>query len=86
MDASILQVLLFWLFFTVFRCMVSLLVRYVDVRIGKRWVLWIVKNMLFLIGLICFGSGMFFVFKNPICSIPFIVIFILISVALIKKK
>ncbi|MDM5188456.1 ABC transporter permease [Bacillus sp. DX4.1] len=86
MDASILQVLLFWLFFTVFRCMVSLLVRYADVRIGKRWVLWIVKNVLFFSGLICFGSGMLFVFKKPFYTILFLIVFVLISLLLIKEK
>lgn len=59
MGASLLQVVLFWLSFTVFRCMLSLLVRYIDVRGGKRWVLWIVKIIVFFMSFICLGSGVF---------------------------
>ncbi|MEY8347184.1 ABC transporter permease [Bacillus cereus] len=86
MGASSLQVILFWLSLTVFRCTLSLLVRYMDVREGKRWVLWSVKIIVFFISFICFGSGMFLGFKQPMYSIPFIILLILISVVLIKQK
>lgn len=42
-EVTEIQVLLFWLFFTIFRFMLSLLTRFVHVHVGKRWVLWIVK-------------------------------------------
>ena len=38
-----IQVVLFWLFFTLFRCMLSLLTRYIHVCVGKGWLLWIIK-------------------------------------------
>ena len=38
-----IQIVLFWVFFTVFRFLLSLLTRFIHVRVGKRWVLWIVK-------------------------------------------
>ena len=38
-----IQVVLFWLFFTLFRCMLSLLTRYIHVRVWKGWLLWIIK-------------------------------------------
>ncbi|HEK9099640.1 ABC transporter permease [Bacillus pfraonensis] len=85
-DASLLQVVLFWLSFTAFRCMLSLLVRYMDVRGGKRWILWIVKIIVFFISFICLGSGVFLGFKQPMYSIPFIILLILISIVLIKQK
>ena len=46
-----IQVVLFWLFFTLFRCMLSLLTRYIHVCVGKGWLLWIIKNVIFSISL-----------------------------------
>lgn len=86
MNASLLQVILFWVSLTVFRCTLSLLVRYMDVRGGERWILWIVRVIVFLISFICFGSGVFLGFKQPMYSIPFIILLILISVVVIKQK
>ncbi|MFJ8529043.1 ABC transporter permease [Bacillus sp. NPDC094106] len=86
MNASILQVVSFWVSFTVFRFMLSLLVRYIDVRGGKRWVLWIVKIVLFCLSFICVGSGVFLGFKNLAYSIPFIIVLLISSVVLIKEK
>ncbi|KEK25100.1 ABC transporter permease [Bacillus gaemokensis] len=86
MNASLLQVVLFWLAFTTFRYMLSLLVRYIDVRGGKRWALWIVKIILFIISFICLGSGVFLGFKTPMYSILFVILCIIISVVLIKQK
>ncbi len=39
-----IQVVLIWLFFTIFRFMLSLLTRFIHVRVGKRWLLWIIKK------------------------------------------
>ncbi|MED4650856.1 ABC transporter permease [Bacillus pseudomycoides] len=86
MGASLLQVVLFWLSFTVFRCMLSLLVRYIDVCGGKRWVLWIVKIIVFFMSFICLGSGLFLGFKHPVYAILFIIVLIGISLILIKQK
>ncbi|WP_090689112.1 ABC transporter permease [Bacillus sp. 166amftsu] len=86
MGASLLQVVLFWLSFTVFRCMLSLLVRCIDVRGGKRWVLWIVKIIVFFMSFICLGSGVFLGFKHPVYAVLFIIALIGISLILIKQK
>lgn len=86
MEASLLQVVLFWLSFTVFRCMLSLLVRYIDVRGGKRWVSWIVKIIVFFMSFICLGSGVFLGFKHPVYAVLFIIALIGISLILIKQK
>ncbi|PFE03155.1 ABC transporter permease [Bacillus cereus] len=86
MGASLLQVVLFWLSFTVFRCMLSLLVRYIDVRGGKRWVSWIVKIIVFFMSFICLGSGVFLGFKHPVYAVLFIIALIGISLILIKQK
>ena len=86
MGASLLQVVLFWLSFIVFRCMLSLLVRYIDVRGGKRWVLWIVKIIVFFMSFICLGSGVFLGFKHPVYAVSFIIALIGISLILIKQK
>ncbi|WP_026594286.1 ABC transporter permease [Bacillus sp. UNC437CL72CviS29] len=86
MGASLLQVVLFWLSFTVFRCMLSLLVRYIYVRGGKRWVLWIVKIIVFFMSFICLGSGVFLGFKHPVYAVLFIIALIGISLILIKQK
>lgn len=86
MGASLLQVVLFWLSFIVFRCMLSLLVRYIDVRGGKRWVLWIVKIIVFFMSFICLGSGVFLGFKHPVYAVLFIIALIGISLILIKQK
>ncbi|KFN03410.1 ABC transporter permease [Bacillus clarus] len=86
MGAPFIQIVLFWIFFTVFRFTLSLLMRFINVRVGKRWVLWIVKKLLFSFGLIFLGSGMYFIYKSPIYSILFIGLSVLVSLALVKKK
>lgn len=86
MDTSLLQVVLFWLSFTVFRCVLSLLVRYMDVREGKRWVLWIVKIIVFFMSFICLGSGVFLGFQHPVYAMLCIIVLIGISLILIKEK
>ncbi|MFE6588732.1 ABC transporter permease, partial [Bacillus mobilis] len=64
-----IQVVLFWLFFTVFRFMLSLLTRFIHVRVGKRWLLWIIKNVISSISLSFFGLSLFLIYKNPFYSI-----------------
>ncbi|HDR5278431.1 TPA: ABC transporter permease, partial [Bacillus thuringiensis] len=59
-----IQVVLFWVFFTIFRFMLSLLTRFIHVQVGKRWVLWIVKNVVFSMSLSFFGISLFFIYKN----------------------
>ncbi|MED0987087.1 ABC transporter permease [Bacillus paramycoides] len=86
MGATIIQIVLFWIFFTVFRFMLSLLMRFINVRVGKRWVLWIIKNVLFSFGLIFFGISLFFIYKNPLFSILFIGLAALLIVVLVKEK
>ncbi|MCW9129791.1 ABC transporter permease [Bacillus paramycoides] len=86
MGATIIQIVLFWIFFTVFRFMLSLLMRFINVRVGKRWVLWIIKNVLFSFGLIFFGISLFFIYKNPLYSILFIGLAALLTVVLVKEK
>ncbi|MED0964262.1 ABC transporter permease [Bacillus paramycoides] len=86
MGATIIQIVLFWIFFTVFRFMLSLLMRFINVRVGKRWVLWIIKNVLFSFGLIFFGISLFFIYKNPLFSILFIGLAALLTVVLVKEK
>ncbi len=46
-----IQIVLFWAFFTVFRFMLSLLTRCIHVHVGKRWLLWMIKNVIFSISL-----------------------------------
>ncbi|MGE7873634.1 ABC transporter permease [Bacillus paramycoides] len=86
MGATIIQIVLFWIFCTVFRFMLSLLMRFINVRVGKRWVLWIIKNVLFSFGLIFFGISLFFIYKNPLFSILFIGLAALLTVVLVKEK
>ncbi|MGN4423086.1 ABC transporter permease [Bacillus cereus group sp. MYBK30-1] len=86
MGATIIQIVLFWIFFTVFRFMLSLLMRFINVRVGKRWVLWIIKNVLFSFGLIFVGISLFFIYKNPLYSILFIGLAALLTVVLVKEK
>ncbi|MED1089639.1 ABC transporter permease [Bacillus paramycoides] len=86
MGATIIQIVLFWIFFTVFRFMLSLLMRFINVRVGKRWVLWIIKNVLFSFGLIFFGISLFFIYKNLLFSILFIGLAALLTVVLVKEK
>ncbi|MED1410183.1 MULTISPECIES: ABC transporter permease [Bacillus] len=86
MGATIIQIVLFWIFFTVFRFMLSLLMRFINVRVGKRWVLWIIKNVLFSFGLIFVGISLFFIYKNPLFSILFIGLAALLTVVLVKEK
>ncbi|MGE7864801.1 ABC transporter permease [Bacillus paramycoides] len=86
MGATIIQIVLFWIFFTVFRFMLSLLMRFINVRVGKRWVLWIIKNVLFSFGLIFVGISLFFIYKNQLYSILFIGLAALLTVVLVKEK
>lgn len=81
-----IQVLLFWLFFTVFRFMLSLLTRFIHVRVGKRWLLWIIKNVISSISLSFFGLSLFLIYKNPFYSIPSIGLAIFLIIVLIKEK
>ncbi|TXR99031.1 ABC transporter permease [Bacillus sp. SH7-1] len=80
------QVVLFWLFFTVFRFMLSLLTRCIHVRVGKRWLLWIIKNVIFSISLSFFGVSLFFIYKNPFYSILCIGLAVFLIIVLIKEK
>ncbi|MCU5377257.1 ABC transporter permease [Bacillus cereus] len=81
-----IQVVLFWLFFTVFRFMLSLLTRFIHVRVGKRWLLWIIKNIMFSISLSFFGLSLFLIYKNPFYSIPSIGLAVFLIIVLIKEK
>ncbi|KAB2365356.1 ABC transporter permease [Bacillus thuringiensis] len=81
-----IQVVLFWVFFTVFRFMLSLLTRFIHIRVGKRWVLWIIKNVIFSMSLSFFGMSLFFTYKNPFYSILFIGLVIFLSIVLVKEK
>ncbi|MGE6598099.1 ABC transporter permease [Bacillus proteolyticus] len=86
MGATSIQIVLFWIFFTVFRFTLSLLMRFINVRVGKRWVLWIVKDVVFSISLIFFGISIFFIYKNPLYSVLFIGLAALLTVVLVKEK
>ncbi|PER21465.1 ABC transporter permease [Bacillus cereus] len=81
-----IQVVLFWLFFTVFRFLLSLLTRFIHVRVGKRWLLWIIKNVMFSISLTFFGVSLLLIYKNPFYSILSIGLAILLIIVLIKEK
>ncbi|MED0995565.1 ABC transporter permease [Bacillus mobilis] len=81
-----IQVVLFWLFFTVFRFMLSLLTRFIHVRVGKRWLLWIIKNIISSINLSFFGLSLFLIYKNPFYSIPSIGLAVFLIIVLIKEK
>lgn len=81
-----IQVVLFWLFFTLFRCMLSLLTRYIHVRVGKGWLLWIIKNVIFSISLSFLGMSLFLIYKNPFYSILCISLVVFLIIALIKEK
>ncbi|KAB2452064.1 ABC transporter permease [Bacillus sp. CH126_4D] len=80
------QIVLFWLFFTAFRFMLSLLTRFIHIRVGKRWLLWIVRNVIFSISLSFFGLSLFLIYKNPFYSILCIGLAVLLIIALIKEK
>jgi len=81
-----IQVVLFWLFFTVFRFLLSLLTRFIHVRVGKRWLLWIIKNVMFSISLTFFGVSLFLIYKNPFYSILSIGLAVFLIIVLIKEK
>lgn len=81
-----IQVVLFWLFFTVFRFMLSLLTRFIHVRVGKRWLLWIIKNVISSISLSFFGLSLFLIYKNLFYSIPSIGLAVFLIIVLIKEK
>lgn len=81
-----IQVLLFWLFFTVFRFLLSLLTRFIHVRVGKRWLLWIIKNVMFSISLTFFGVSLFLIYTNPFYSILSIGLAVFLIIGLIKEK
>lgn len=78
------QVVLFWLFFTVFRFMLSLLTRFIHVRVGKRWLLWIAKNVIFSISLSFFGLSLFLIYKNSFYSILCIGLAVLLIIVLLN--
>ncbi|EJS66954.1 MULTISPECIES: ABC transporter permease [Bacillus] len=80
------QIILFWLFFTAFRFMLSLLTRFIHIRVGKRWLLWIVKNVIFSISLSFFGLSLFLIYKNSFYSILCIGLAVLLIIVLIKEK
>ncbi|MEI2316067.1 ABC transporter permease [Bacillus paramobilis] len=81
-----IQVVLFWLFFTVFRFLLSLLTRFIHVRVGKRWLLWIIKNVMFSISLTFFGVSLFLIYTNPFYSILSIGLAVFLIIGLIKEK
>ncbi|OOZ82374.1 ABC transporter permease [Bacillus cereus] len=81
-----IQVVLFWLFFTVFRFLLTLLTRCIHVRVGKRWLLWIIKNVIFSISLSFFGMSLFFIYKDPFYSILCIGLTVFLIIVLIKEK
>ncbi|GAB6551832.1 ABC transporter permease [Bacillus mobilis] len=81
-----IQVVLFWLFFTVFRFMLSLLTRFIHVRVGKRWLIWIIKNIISSISLSFFGLSLFLIYKNPFYSILSIGLAVFLIIVLIKEK
>ncbi|MGN4717732.1 ABC transporter permease [Bacillus cereus group sp. MYBK226-2] len=81
-----IQVVLFWLFFTVFRFLLALLKRFIHIRVGKGWLLWIIKNVIFSISLSFFGVSLFFIYKNPFYSILCIGLLVFLIIALIKEK
>lgn len=81
-----IQLVLFGLFFTVFRFLLALLTRFIHVRVGKRWLLWIIKNVIFSTGLSFFGLSLFFINKNPFYSILCIGLAVFLIIILIKEK
>ncbi|MDA1906440.1 ABC transporter permease [Bacillus pacificus] len=81
-----IQVVLFWLFFTLFRFLLSLLTRFIHVRVGKRWLLWVIKNVIFSISLSFFGISLFFIYKDPFYSILCIGLTVFLIIVLIKEK
>lgn len=81
-----IQVVLIWLFFTIFRFMLSLLTRFIHVRVGKRWLLWLIKNVIFSISLSFFGMSLFFIYKDPFYSILCIGLTVFLIIVLIKEK
>ncbi|MDC6155588.1 ABC transporter permease [Bacillus albus] len=81
-----IQVVLFWLFFTVFRFLLSLLTRFIHVRVGKRWLLWITKNVIFSISLSFFGLSLFLIYKNLFYSILSIGLAVFLIIVLITEK
>ncbi|GAB6451195.1 ABC transporter permease [Bacillus luti] len=81
-----IQIVLFWVFFTIFRFLLSLLTRFIHVRVGKRWVLWIVKNVIFSMSVSFMGISLFFIYKNPFYSILCISLAISLIIVLVKEK
>lgn len=86
LQASIVQVGLFWVFLTMFRFMLALFVRYIDVHMKRRWLIAITKIVSFFIGILCLGHCMFFVFKRPSYTILYAIIFVFVCFFLIKEK
>ncbi|MDM5238995.1 ABC transporter permease [Bacillus cereus] len=84
--ATTVQIVLFWVFFTAFQFMLSLLTRLIQVRAGKRWILWIVKSIVFSMSLSFVGISLFFIYKNPFYSIIFIGLSISLIIVVVKEK
>ncbi len=53
---------------------------------GKRWLLWIIKNVIFSISLSFFGLSLFLIYKNPWYSILSIGLTVFLIIILIKEK
>ncbi|MGE6536455.1 ABC transporter permease [Bacillus luti] len=81
-----IQIVLFWIFFIVFRFILSLLTRFIYVRVGKRWVLWIVKNVIFSMSVSFFTISLFFIHKNPFYSILCIGLVVFLVIVFVKEK
>ncbi|PEW00224.1 ABC transporter permease [Bacillus cereus] len=84
--ATTVQIVLFWVFFTAFQCMLSLLTRLIQVRAGKRWILWIVKSIVFSMSLSFVGISLFFIYKNLFYSILCIGLVVFLVIVLVKEK
>ncbi|PEX91571.1 ABC transporter permease [Bacillus cereus] len=84
--ATTVQIVLFWVFFTAFQCMLSLLTRLIQIRAGKRWILWIVKSIVFSMSLSFVGISLFFIYKNPFYSILSIGLVVFLVIVLVKEK
>ena len=84
--ATTVQIVLFWVFFTAFQFMLSLLTRVIQVRAGKRWILWIVKSIVFSMSLSFVGISLFFIYKNLFYSILCIGLVVFLVIVLLKEK
>lgn len=75
-----------FLFLTCFRCTLSLLQRYIDVRFHKQWQVIIIKSILFFISIVYVVMACKYILQQSFYTILFFLLLFIISFFLLKEK